>query len=59
MDHVALAESLGCKAVRVRSPGEVDAAFAEAEALMEEHQVSVVMGKRISCLDPSLTLENG
>jgi tartronate-semialdehyde synthase len=43
VDHVALAESLGCKAIRVRSPEEFDAAFARAEALMEEHQVPVVM----------------
>jgi tartronate-semialdehyde synthase len=43
VDHVALAESLGCKAIRVRTPKEFDAAFAKAEALLEEHQVPVVM----------------
>ncbi len=43
VDHVALAEALGCKAIRVRRPDEFDAAFAEAEALMQEHQVPVVL----------------
>ncbi|MGB5464699.1 MAG: glyoxylate carboligase [Sedimenticolaceae bacterium] len=43
VDHVALAEALGCKAIRVRRPDEFDAAFAEADALMQEHQVPVVM----------------
>lgn len=43
VDHVALAESLGCKAIRVRRPEEFDAAFVKAEALMQEHQVPVVM----------------
>jgi hypothetical protein len=37
------AEALGCKAIRVRSPAEFDAAFAKAEGLMEQHQVPVVM----------------
>ena len=43
VDHVAVAEGLGCKAVRVRSPNEFKAAFAKAEALMQEHQVPVVL----------------
>ena len=43
VDHVALAEALGCKAIRVRRPEEFDAAFAEAEALMQERQVPVVL----------------
>ncbi len=43
VDHVALAEALGCKAVRVRKPSEFDDAFAKAEALMQEHRVPVVM----------------
>ena len=43
VDHVALAESLGCKAIRARTPKECDDAFARAEALMEEHQVPVVI----------------
>jgi tartronate-semialdehyde synthase len=43
VDHVAVAEGLGCKAIRVKSPNEFKDAFARAEALMEEHQVPVVM----------------
>jgi len=43
VDHVAVAEGLGCKAIRVRSPNEFKDAFARAEALMNEHQVPVVL----------------
>ncbi len=43
VDHCAVAEGLGCKAVRVKSPNEFKAAFAKAEALMHEHQVPVVL----------------
>ena len=43
VDHVAVAEGLGCKAIRVRSPNEFKEAFARARALMAEHQVPVVL----------------
>ncbi|MEP9351062.1 glyoxylate carboligase [Xanthobacter sp. KR7-225] len=43
VDHVAVAEGLGCKAIRVRTPNEFKAAFADAEKLMAEHQVPVVL----------------
>ena len=43
VDHVAVAEGLGCKAVRVKSPNEFKEAFATAEALMKEHRVPVVL----------------
>ena len=43
VDHVAVAEGLGCKAVRIRSPNEFKAGFARAKALMREHQVPVVI----------------
>ena len=43
VDHVAVAEGLGCKAIRVKSPNEFKAAFARAEALMAEHRVPVVL----------------
>jgi len=43
VDHVAVAEGLGCKAIRVKSPNEFKEAFARARALMEEHQVPVVV----------------
>jgi tartronate-semialdehyde synthase len=43
VDHVAVAEGLGCKAIRVKSPNEFKDAFARAQALMEEFQVPVVL----------------
>ena len=43
VDHVAVAEGLGCKAIRVKSPNEFSDAFARAHALMREHQVPVVL----------------
>ncbi|QRG08851.1 glyoxylate carboligase [Xanthobacter dioxanivorans] len=43
VDHVAVAEGLGCKAIRVRTPNEFKEAFASAEKLMAEHQVPVVI----------------
>src|SRR5271165_4914399 len=43
VDHVAVAEGLGCKAVRVKSPNEFKQAFATARHLMQEHQVPVVI----------------
>ncbi|WP_428374722.1 glyoxylate carboligase [Lichenicoccus sp.] len=43
VDHVAVAIGLGCKAIRVTSPNEFKDAFARAHALMQEHQVPVVL----------------
>ena len=43
VDHVAVAEGLGCKAVRITSPNEFKEGFARARALMAEHQVPVVL----------------
>jgi tartronate-semialdehyde synthase len=43
VDHVAVAEGLGCKAVRVFEPNDIQAALAKAKALMEEHRVPVVV----------------
>jgi tartronate-semialdehyde synthase len=43
VDHVAVADGLGCKAIRVKSPNEFKEAFATARALMKEHQVPVVV----------------
>ena len=38
-----MAEGLGCKAVRIKSPNEFKEGFARARALMAEHQVPVVV----------------
>jgi len=43
VDHVAVAEGLGCKAIRVKSPNEFKGAFARAKELMRECQVPVVL----------------
>ena len=43
VDHVAVAEGLGCKAIRVKSPNEFKGAFARAKELMREYQVPVVL----------------
>ena len=43
VDHVAVAEGLGCMAIRVKSANEFKDAFARAQALMKEHQVPVVL----------------
>ena len=43
VDHVALAEALGCKAIRVHKPEDFSAAFKQAEIIMEKYQVPVVV----------------
>jgi tartronate-semialdehyde synthase len=43
VDHVAVAEGLGCKAIRVRTQGEIDPAIEQAEKWMAEHKVPVVI----------------
>ncbi|MGX1750280.1 glyoxylate carboligase [Glutamicibacter protophormiae] len=43
VDHVKVAEGLGCKAVRVTDPAKLADAFAQANTLADEHQVPVVV----------------
>ncbi len=43
VDHVAVAEGLGCKAIRVTDPHDAQAAFATAREWMAEHRVPVVV----------------
>ena len=43
VDHLKVAEGLGCKAVRVEDPNDLRAAFDKAKALMGEFQVPVVV----------------
>ena len=43
VDHVAVAEGLGVKAIRVRKPEDIQAAFAQARAWMKEFKVPVVI----------------
>ena len=43
VDHIAVAEGLGCKAIRVTDPDALPSAFAQAETWMDEFQVPVVV----------------
>jgi len=43
VDHVKVAEGLGCKAVRIEDPSQLAEGFATADALAAEHQVPVVV----------------
>jgi tartronate-semialdehyde synthase len=43
VDHVAVAEGLGCKAIRVREHQDILPAFEQARALMKQHHVPVVV----------------
>ncbi|MEU7226438.1 glyoxylate carboligase [Streptomyces chrestomyceticus] len=43
VDHVKVAEGLGCKAIRVTEPGQLLPAFEEAKELAAEHRVPVVV----------------
>jgi len=43
VDHVAVVEGLGCKAIRVINPDDIPAAFAQAKAWMTEFRVPVVV----------------
>jgi tartronate-semialdehyde synthase len=43
VDHVKVAEGLGCKAIRVTDPDELLPAFDKARALMAEYRVPVVV----------------
>ena len=43
VDHVKVAEGLGCKAIRVTEPDDILPALEEAKKLMAQHQVPVVV----------------
>ncbi len=43
VDHVAVAEGLGCKALRVHAPEQIQSAIAQARAWMKEFRVPVVI----------------
>jgi tartronate-semialdehyde synthase len=43
VDHVAVVEGLGCKAIRVKNPGEIQAALRAAQAMAVEFSVPVVV----------------
>jgi tartronate-semialdehyde synthase len=43
VDHVKVAEGLGCKAIRVTEPGKIAGALEQARRLASEHKVPVVV----------------
>ncbi|EPF6503366.1 tartronate-semialdehyde synthase [Raoultella planticola] len=43
VDHVAVVEGLGCKALRVFNPGDIPAALRQAQELMRQYRVPVVV----------------
>ncbi len=43
VDHVAVAEGLGCKAIRVHRPEDIQPAIAQARVWMKQHKVPVVV----------------
>ncbi|HFZ8993075.1 TPA: glyoxylate carboligase [Citrobacter freundii] len=43
VDHVAVVEGLGCKALRVFKPGAIPAALSQAQELMRQYRVPVVV----------------
>ena len=43
VDHVTVAEGLGCKAIRVTKPEDLAGAFAQAQAWMAEYRVPVLV----------------
>ncbi|AWK11992.1 glyoxylate carboligase [Streptomyces spongiicola] len=62
VDHVKVAEGLGCKAIRVTDPSELGAAFDQARKLAAEHRVPVVVEailERITDIAMSRTADIG
>lgn len=43
VDHIKIAEGLGCKALRVEEPEQLGAAFEQARSLMDQYKVPVVV----------------
>jgi tartronate-semialdehyde synthase len=61
VDHVAVAEGLGCKAIRVCEPDEILPAFEQAKKLMDEFRVPVVVEivlERITNISMGTELDN-
>jgi tartronate-semialdehyde synthase len=61
VDHVKVAEGLGCKAVRVERPEELQSAFEQAKKLMAEYRVPVlveVILERVTNISMGTELDN-
>ena len=61
VDHVKVAEGMGCKAIRVFEPDAIPAAFAEARRLMSEFRVPVVVEvilERVTNISMGIDIDN-
>jgi len=61
VDHVKVAEGLGCKAVRVERPDELQSAFEQAKKLLAEFRVPVlveVILERVTNISMGTELDN-
>src|SRR5437763_199789 len=61
VDHVKVAEGLGCKALRVTEPAEIGPALEEAKKLMAEYRVPVVVEvilERVTNISMGTELDN-
>ena len=61
VDHVKVAEGLGCKALRVTEPGEIGPALEEAKKLVAEYRVPVVVEvilERVTNISMGTELDN-
>jgi tartronate-semialdehyde synthase len=61
VDHVAVVEGLGCKAIRVHKQEEIRPAIRQAEAWMEQYQVPVVievMLERVTNISMGTEIDN-
>ena len=61
VDHVRVAEGLGCKAIRVLDPDDIAPALEEAQKLMAEHQVPVIVEvilERVTNVSMGLSIDN-
>jgi tartronate-semialdehyde synthase len=61
VDHVKVAEGLGCKAIRVLEPDELPVAFEQAHKLMDEFKVPVVLEvvlERVTNISMGTELDN-
>ncbi|MDJ0356250.1 glyoxylate carboligase [Paenarthrobacter sp. PH39-S1] len=61
VDHVKVAEGLGCKAIRVEDPADLAAAFEKAQAMMGEFKVPVIVEvilERVTNISMGTELDN-